>query len=65
MIETRSFSDHVVTPQGQISAEVIVQGETIAAVEPKTAPPAGALDWRGDVLIPGLVDIHTDNLEKH
>ena len=22
-------------------------------------------DWRGDFLIPGLIDVHTDNLEKH
>ena len=22
-------------------------------------------DWQGDYLIPGLIDIHTDNLEKH
>lgn len=65
MTETRIFSDQVVTPEGQIAAELIVRGETIAAVEPKSAPSAAALDWRGDVLIPGLVDIHTDNLEKH
>jgi alpha-D-ribose 1-methylphosphonate 5-triphosphate diphosphatase len=44
---------------------VIVQDGVIAAVEPRATPSAAALDWSGDVLIPGLVDIHTDSLEKH
>jgi alpha-D-ribose 1-methylphosphonate 5-triphosphate diphosphatase len=26
---------------------------------------ASALDWENDYLIPGLVELHTDNLEKH
>lgn len=26
---------------------------------------AAATDWQGDYLLPGLVEIHTDNLEKH
>ncbi|MEC8369251.1 MAG: alpha-D-ribose 1-methylphosphonate 5-triphosphate diphosphatase, partial [Pseudomonadota bacterium] len=26
---------------------------------------AGALDCEGDYLIPGLIELHTDNLEKH
>jgi alpha-D-ribose 1-methylphosphonate 5-triphosphate diphosphatase len=26
---------------------------------------AGALDFDGDLLLPGLIEIHTDNLEKH
>jgi len=25
----------------------------------------GALDWEGDWLLPGLVEVHTDNLERH
>jgi alpha-D-ribose 1-methylphosphonate 5-triphosphate diphosphatase len=26
---------------------------------------AEAIDWNGDYLLPGLVELHTDNLEKH
>jgi len=41
----------------------------IAAVERDrangTAAPAGAVDLRGDYLVPGMVDVHTDNLERH
>lgn len=28
-------------------------------------PPAGALDCGGDVVVPGLVELHTDHLESH
>ncbi|MEW6018134.1 MAG: alpha-D-ribose 1-methylphosphonate 5-triphosphate diphosphatase [Pseudomonadota bacterium] len=65
MTEVRIFSDKVVTPSGQIAAELVLSGDVIAAVTPSRAPSADALDWRGDFVIPGLVDIHTDNLEKH
>lgn len=27
--------------------------------------PAGAMDCRGDFVLPGLVELHTDNLERH
>ncbi|MFN7596932.1 MAG: alpha-D-ribose 1-methylphosphonate 5-triphosphate diphosphatase, partial [Cereibacter sp.] len=30
-----------------------------------TAVPAGALDCGGDLVMPGLVELHTDNLERH
>ena len=65
MTEVRIFSDKVVTPSGQIAAELVLSGDVIAALVPGRAPSADALDWRGDFVIPGLVDIHTDNLEKH
>jgi alpha-D-ribose 1-methylphosphonate 5-triphosphate diphosphatase len=38
------------------SIRAIDQGETI---------PGGSLDLDGDFLIAGLIDLHTDNLEKH
>ncbi|MEZ5652110.1 MAG: alpha-D-ribose 1-methylphosphonate 5-triphosphate diphosphatase [Burkholderiaceae bacterium] len=37
----------------------------IAAIDTGTCSVAGALDLDGDWLIPGLVEIHTDNLERH
>jgi alpha-D-ribose 1-methylphosphonate 5-triphosphate diphosphatase len=65
MTEVRIFSDKVVTPLGQIAAELVLSKGVITAVVQGQAPSAHALDWRGDFVIPGLVDIHTDNLEKH
>lgn len=44
---------------------VVMRGGVIADIDGAgTAVPA-AIDMDGDYLIPGLVDIHTDNLEKH
>jgi alpha-D-ribose 1-methylphosphonate 5-triphosphate diphosphatase len=63
--ETRIFSRSLVTPGGRISGQVVVRDGLIAAVEPAAGPGPGAADWGEDVLIPGLVDIHTDNFEKH
>ena len=61
----RLFSQRVVTPDACMPAEVVVEDGRIVAVEPRDAPSAAALDWGDDLLIPGLIDIHTDNLEKH
>ncbi|PRY22089.1 alpha-D-ribose 1-methylphosphonate 5-triphosphate diphosphatase [Aliiruegeria haliotis] len=44
---------------------VHVQGDRIVDVSEGDAVPAGAIDAAGDILIPGLVELHTDNLERH
>ncbi len=64
-MEQRIFSQAVVTPMGLTCGEVVIRDGLIHAVEGRSDPSANALDWSGDWLIPGLVDIHTDNLEKH
>jgi alpha-D-ribose 1-methylphosphonate 5-triphosphate diphosphatase len=43
---------------------VILDGTTILDVQPGLSSVAGALDMDGDFLIPGVVDLHTDNLER-
>jgi alpha-D-ribose 1-methylphosphonate 5-triphosphate diphosphatase len=59
------FSRRIVLADRCISGEVVVRGGFIAEVV-ETADPSGtAVDLGDDLLIPGLVDIHTDNLEKH
>jgi len=63
--ETRIFCLAVITPEGPVSGEVIIRGGCIVAVEPRASASRGATDWSGDTLIAGLVDIHTDNFEKH
>ncbi|QDL93654.1 alpha-D-ribose 1-methylphosphonate 5-triphosphate diphosphatase [Paroceanicella profunda] len=42
----------------------VSQGEIVEIAE-GDAVPAGALDCGGDWLSPGLVELHTDNLERH
>lgn len=65
MTETRIFSENVVTPEGRFAAEVVVRDGEIVAVDGRASAAPGARDFGSDWLVPGLVDIHTDNLEKH
>ncbi len=65
MSETRIFSERIVTPEGLVRGEAIVRDSMIVAVEPRVSASPGALDWGADMLTPGLVDLHTDNFEKH
>jgi alpha-D-ribose 1-methylphosphonate 5-triphosphate diphosphatase len=44
---------------------VVIEGDTIRSVERNSTAVPGAEDWDGDWLLPGLVELHTDNLEKH
>ena len=42
-----------------------VEGERIVGIEEGDRVPQGAIDCGGDLLLPGLVELHTDNLERH
>ena len=44
-------------------AAMRVRGDSIADIDPDGA--ATGADWAGDYLLPGFVELHTDNLEKH
>ena len=54
----------LVLPDTTLNGTLVVRGGCIADVQPgrSTAPTARDLD--GDYLIPGIVDTHTDNLER-
>lgn len=42
-----------------------LKGGRIIAIETETNVGTETLDLESDYLIPGLIDLHTDNLEKH
>jgi alpha-D-ribose 1-methylphosphonate 5-triphosphate diphosphatase len=65
MSEMRIFSENIVTPNGLACGEAVLRDGTILAVERRASASASGLDWGADWLVPGLVDIHTDNFEKH
>jgi alpha-D-ribose 1-methylphosphonate 5-triphosphate diphosphatase len=48
-----------------ITGAVTFADGVITAIDQGTAVPAGALDMQGDLVAPGLVELHTDNLERH
>ena len=48
-----------------ITGAVHIAGERIAGITEGYGVPRGAQDFGGDTLVPGLVELHTDNLERH
>ena len=55
----------VVTRTEAFRGVVRIAEGRIAEIERQARVPAGALDCEGDWLIPGLVELHTDVLERH
>lgn len=55
----------VVTRDAAFSGTVVVCDGRVAAIDEGRSHRAEALDLEGDYLIPGLVELHTDNVEKH
>ena len=64
MTETILTNAVLVLPDEVISGTIVLRGAAIAAVVPGASAAPGALDMAGDYLIPGVVDVHTDNLER-
>jgi len=48
-----------------VAGSVAVSGGVIAAVDTGARVPPGALDCGGALVTPGLIELHTDNLERH
>lgn len=54
----------IVAADRQFLGTLAVEGSLIAAAD-AGGTAVSADDWHGDYLLPGLVELHTDNLEKH
>jgi len=48
-----------------ISGTLVYEADRIVSIDSQPTSVRGADDWQGDFLLPGLVELHTDNLEKH
>ena len=55
----------IVTPETTFTGVVEVREGRIHCADEGTTQVPEAIDWAGDHLVPGLVELHTDNLEKH
>lgn len=55
----------IVTADAEFVGTVVIENGVIESVEATDKLALGAEDWAGDWLLPGLVELHTDNLEKH
>jgi alpha-D-ribose 1-methylphosphonate 5-triphosphate diphosphatase len=54
----------LVLPHETMDGTLVMRGDKITAVEQGRSRAPGAIDLDGDYLIPGVVDVHTDNLER-
>lgn len=63
--ETVLTNARIVTADAEFEGTVVVRDGRIAEASPGRSNTAGALDLEGDYLLPGLVELHTDNMEKH
>lgn len=55
----------IVTPDEAFIGSVVIEDGLIQSMDRGNTAVPGADDWAGDWLLPGLVELHTDNLEKH
>ncbi|EBA07006.1 alpha-D-ribose 1-methylphosphonate 5-triphosphate diphosphatase [Sagittula stellata] len=48
-----------------VTGKLCVEDGVIAEIREGADVPAGAVDCGGDFVLPGLIELHTDNLERH
>ncbi len=63
--ETVFTNGRIVTAEHEFPGTVVVRDGRIAEVSEGRCDLTGAIDLEGDYLLPGFVELHTDNLEKH
>ena len=54
----------LVLPDALLPGTLVLRDGLIAEVQPGRSQAPGAVDLDGDHLIPGVIDVHTDNLER-
>jgi alpha-D-ribose 1-methylphosphonate 5-triphosphate diphosphatase len=54
----------IVADHDVVFGTIVLNGALIAEIQPGRSYAPGVLDLDGDVLIAGVVDVHTDNLER-
>ena len=65
MTDTILANATLVMPTETLRGQVRLSGGRIAEIAEGTGVPAGAINCGGDLVMPGLIELHTDNLERH
>lgn len=65
MTDTILANATLVLPDEVIPGALYLKDGLIAGIDFGTSVPKGAIDCVGDLVLPGLIELHTDNLERH
>jgi alpha-D-ribose 1-methylphosphonate 5-triphosphate diphosphatase len=66
MPETLTLANaRLILPEGEMTGRLTMRGGEIVEIAGGAEVPGGAVDCGGDIVAPGLVELHTDNLERH
>ncbi len=65
MTETILANATLVLPNETLRGSIVMRDGCIAAIDSGTSVPPQAIDCDGDLVLPGLIELHTDNLERH
>ncbi len=55
----------LVLPDRVVLGSITIDAGVISEITEGASIPTGALDCGGDLVLPGLVELHTDNVERH
>ncbi len=64
MTETILTNAVLVLPTELLTGTIVIRDGKIADISSETSHAPGAIDLEGDYVMPGVVDVHTDNLER-
>ena len=65
MTETILANATLVLPAETLRGQIRLRDGIVADIAAGAQLPAGAIDCGGDLVLPGLIELHTDNLERH
>lgn len=65
MTEMILANAQIVLENAVVRGAIEVKDGHVSAITAGRSVPAGAVDCEGDFVIPGLIELHTDNLERH
>lgn len=65
MTDTFLANATLVLPDEIITGGLHLSDGAIQSIDPGASVPQGAVDCGGDLVLPGLIELHTDNLERH
>ncbi len=65
MTDTILSNATLILPDEVIRGQIRMSDGCITDITQDRSVPSGAIDCQGDLVLPGLVELHTDNLERH